>query len=65
MVIGYASHPLIDLLNEEGVQLFWPLPYWVRVLPEPLAIPVGSLREEIIYWIFKWLSWSLAFPMLS
>jgi inner membrane protein len=53
LVIGYASHPLIDLLNEEGVQLFWPLPYWVRVLPEPLAIPVDSIRGKIIFWIFK------------
>jgi inner membrane protein len=53
MVIGYASHPFIDLFNPEGVQLFWPLPYWVRVLHEPLAIPVNSLREEIVCLIFK------------
>ncbi|MDF2719921.1 MAG: LexA-binding, inner rane-associated hydrolase [Paenibacillus sp.] len=25
LVAAYASHPLIDLLNENGVQLFWPL----------------------------------------
>jgi inner membrane protein len=53
LVIGYATHPFIDLFNPEGVQLFWPLPYWVRVLPEPLAIPVNSLREKILCSIFE------------
>ncbi|MBX6396252.1 MAG: metal-dependent hydrolase [Alicyclobacillaceae bacterium] len=46
--IGYASHPLIDLLNEEGVELFWPLPVRIRFLPRALAIPVDSFRETVL-----------------
>ncbi|QQE79665.1 metal-dependent hydrolase [Alicyclobacillus sp. SO9] len=47
--IGYASHPLADLLNPQGVQLLWPLPWWVKVLPEPIAIPVESGREALLH----------------
>lgn len=47
-IIAYASHPLIDLLNEKGVQLFWPNKMRVRVLPKFIAIDTGSMAETII-----------------
>jgi inner membrane protein len=46
-IIAYASHPLIDLLNEKGVQLLWPLPVKVRFLPHCIAIDTGSASEKV------------------
>ncbi|ATY84537.1 metal-dependent hydrolase [Kyrpidia spormannii] len=46
--IGYASHPAIDPLNEEGVELLWPWRFRVKLLPNPLAIPVESFRETVL-----------------
>ncbi|GIM47624.1 hypothetical protein DNHGIG_31730 [Collibacillus ludicampi] len=46
--IGYASHPLIDLFNEEGVELLWPLRIRVRLLPRFLSIPVESFAETLL-----------------
>lgn len=50
-VAGYASHPLIDLLNENGVQLFWPVKGKIRLLPKPIAIDTGSSGETVIRWL--------------
>jgi inner membrane protein len=47
-ITAYASHPLIDLLNEKGVQLFWPIKIKVRLLPKFIAIDTGSMGEIII-----------------
>ncbi|MFD0692954.1 metal-dependent hydrolase [Paenibacillus sp. GCM10027628] len=44
-IISYASHPLIDLLNDKGVQLFWPIKLKIRVLPKWMAITTGSIVE--------------------
>lgn len=44
---GYATHPLIDLLNPQGVVLFWPYPARIRLLPEMLSIPVQSFAESV------------------
>jgi inner membrane protein len=53
LVIGYASHPFIDLFNPQGVQLFWPLPFWIKLLPDFLAVPVESPMEDIVRLILK------------
>lgn len=57
--IGYASHPAIDLFNEEGVELLWPLRFRVKLLPNPLAIPVESVREAILRGVMSAFSFML------
>lgn len=47
-LLAYASHPLLDLLNEQGVALMWPLRIKFRLLPKFLAIKTGSASEGII-----------------
>ncbi|MFH5184329.1 metal-dependent hydrolase [Paenibacillus sp. TAB 01] len=46
-LLAYASHPLIDLLNEQGVALFWPVRTKIRLLPKFLAIDTGSRAEDV------------------
>ncbi|SHL20239.1 metal-dependent hydrolase [Alicyclobacillus tolerans] len=57
--VGWTSHALIDLLNPQGVMLFWPMPtpslqkrlHWNGFIRNPvplLTIPVQSLGEEIL-----------------
>jgi inner membrane protein len=48
-MLAYASHPLIDLLNEQGVQLLWPMKVKVRLLPRWLAIETGSAAEVLFH----------------
>lgn len=50
-IVSYASHPLIDLLNERGIQLFWPLPMKIRLLPKFIAIDTGSTSETVFRWL--------------
>jgi inner membrane protein len=57
--IGYASHPLLDLLNEEGVELLWPLPLRVRFLPRALSVPVDSFLETVFRGILTACSFGL------
>jgi len=45
-IVGYATHPAIDLLNEQGVRLFWPLNAKIKLLPRFLAVETGSLVEK-------------------
>jgi inner membrane protein len=59
--IAYASHPLIDLLNEQGVQLFWPIKIKVRVLPKFIAIDTGSVSETVFRWLLLILSLCIPF----
>ncbi|WP_442601544.1 metal-dependent hydrolase [Paenibacillus sp. KN14-4R] len=47
-IIAYASHPLIDLLNVQGVALLWPFKLKFRLLPKYLAIETGSSGELIV-----------------
>ncbi|AZS15960.1 metal-dependent hydrolase [Paenibacillus lutimineralis] len=47
IIAAYASHPLIDLLNDQGVALLWPLNRKFRFLPKPVAIDTGSLQEIV------------------
>lgn len=45
---GYISHPLVDLLNTQGVEILWPLKLRFNLLPPGLGIGVGSKTEERI-----------------
>lgn len=44
-ITAYASHPLLDLLNEQGVQLLWPIKGKLRLLPRIIAVDTGSVVE--------------------
>jgi inner membrane protein len=46
-ILAYGSHPLIDLLNERGIELFWPVPFKIRILPKFIAIDTGSMSETV------------------
>lgn len=50
LTLAYASHWFLDLLNEQGVELLWPLPIRVKLLPSVLAIPseADSLRQNLL-----------------
>ncbi|SDD58645.1 inner membrane protein [Paenibacillus sp. UNCCL117] len=48
---AYASHPLIDLFNEQGVQLLWPLKLKIRLLPRFMAVDTGSTGEVMFRWL--------------
>ncbi|WP_159886944.1 metal-dependent hydrolase [Paenibacillus puerhi] len=48
---AYASHPLIDLFNEQGVRLLWPLKLKIRLLPRMIAVDTGSTAEMIFRWL--------------
>ncbi|UKS28840.1 metal-dependent hydrolase [Paenibacillus sp. HWE-109] len=61
-LISYASHPLIDLLNERGVELFWPISFKIRILPKFIAIDTGSASETVFRWLL--LIVSLLVPLL-
>jgi inner membrane protein len=62
-IMAYASHPLIDLLNDKGVQLFWPIPWKIRVLPKWMAITTGSSIETVFRFLLFVLS--LGIPFLT
>lgn len=61
-IVAYASHPLIDLLNERGIQLLWPLPMKIRLLPKFIAIDTGSASETVFRWLL--LAVSLLIPFM-
>ncbi|MBD0378969.1 metal-dependent hydrolase [Paenibacillus sedimenti] len=61
-IISYASHPLIDLFNDKGVQLFWPIKPKVRLLPKWMAVTTGSVVETGIRFVL--LIISLGIPLL-
>lgn len=68
-MLAYASHPLIDLLNDRGVQLFWPVPFKIRLLPKWIAIDTGSVSETVFRWILLIIClalpfWKYAWPYL-
>ncbi|MCZ8518629.1 MULTISPECIES: metal-dependent hydrolase [Paenibacillus] len=50
-MLAYASHPLIDLLNEQGVELLWPLRIKFRLVPKFLAVDTGSEMETAIRYL--------------
>ncbi|OXM83800.1 metal-dependent hydrolase [Paenibacillus rigui] len=48
---AYATHPLIDLFNEQGVALLWPIRKKIRLLPKFMAIDTGSRGEAIFCFV--------------
>ena len=48
VLIGWSSHWFIDLFNREGVQLFWPLPLWIKLIPGDLGVATGSGVELLL-----------------
>ncbi|WP_248927934.1 metal-dependent hydrolase [Paenibacillus hamazuiensis] len=46
-VVAFASHAFIDLFNEQGVELLWPLKIRFRLLPKFIAIETGSWAESV------------------
>lgn len=64
-VAAYASHPLIDLLNENGVQLFWPLKSKIRLLPKFMAVETGSAVEAALRWILLLVSLWIPFSTID
>jgi len=47
-VAAYASHWFLDLFNEQGVELTWPLPFRIKFLPSLLAVGTDSWAEVLI-----------------
>jgi inner membrane protein len=51
-VAGYLSHPLLmDILNPEGAQLLWPIPWMIslaRILPYPLTFSTEDWMERVV-----------------
>ncbi|TCZ75819.1 metal-dependent hydrolase [Paenibacillus albiflavus] len=47
-LLAYASHTLLDLFNEQGVALLWPLRMKFRLIPKFLAVKTGSVTERLI-----------------
>ncbi|MDF2961099.1 MAG: LexA-binding, inner rane-associated hydrolase [Paenibacillus sp.] len=64
-IAAYASHPLIDLLNEKGVQLFWPLKWKVRLLPKWMAVDTGSTGETVFQWMLLAVSLWIPFSTIE
>ena len=48
-VMGYFSHPFLDIFNKEGVQIYWPNQKW-GIFPgkEEQRIAVGSGAEHVL-----------------
>lgn len=47
-VAAYASHWFLDLFNEQGVELAWPIPFRFKFLPSLLAVGTDSFVEGLI-----------------
>lgn len=67
VLLAYASHPLIDLLNDRGVELLWPLKVHIRLLPKFMAIDTGSGGETVFRWLLLgvslWIPLSTVIPV--
>ncbi len=68
-ILSYASHSFIDLFNDRGVQLFWPIPFKIRLLPKWIAIDTGSVSETVFRWLLLALSliipfWTYVLPQI-
>lgn len=62
---AYASHWILDLFNEQGVELFWPLPIRIKILPAILAIGTDSVAELIIRKILNVMHYFLLFVLVK
>lgn len=52
VIVGWVSHPLIDLLNPMGVRLFYPLEWWVKP-PKFLSIDVNGIGEGVLFAVLR------------
>jgi inner membrane protein len=68
LIAAYASHPLIDLLNDRGVELLWPLKLHIRLLPKFMAVDTGSVGEAVFRWLLLaaslWIPFSTIVPTI-
>ncbi|OAB28403.1 metal-dependent hydrolase [Paenibacillus macquariensis] len=55
---AFFSHIFLDLFNEQGVQLLWPLPYKIALLPGMISVSSQpySLVQTVLFQTFFWLS---------
>jgi inner membrane protein len=44
---GWASHLVADMLTVQGIELLWPIPFRIKLLPGPLALEGGGLVEQL------------------
>ncbi|MGO4276189.1 metal-dependent hydrolase [Paenibacillus sp. TAF58] len=68
-MLSYASHSFIDLFNDRGVELFWPIPFKFRLLPKWIAIDTGSVSETVFRSMLLLLSlvipfWTYVLPQI-
>ncbi len=47
LVIGYLSHLLTDAMTYRGVEMLWPVPLTVHILPPGVRFGNGGVRETI------------------
>jgi len=52
---AYLSHIVLDMFNEEGVQLLWPFPYHVSLLPNLVSVSSRpySLVQALLFIVFQ------------
>ncbi|MBI2411225.1 MAG: metal-dependent hydrolase [Candidatus Kerfeldbacteria bacterium] len=49
MILGYASHPIIDGFNKPGVEYFFPWRKRIRLLPKWLTTPVNGVVDQLLF----------------
>jgi membrane-bound metal-dependent hydrolase YbcI (DUF457 family) len=49
LVLGYASHLLLDACTRSGIPLLFPDTRRVHLLPKGLRLVTGSLAEEVLF----------------
>ncbi len=49
LVLGFASHLLLDACTRSGVPLWWPDTTRVHLLPRALRVTTGSLAEDAVF----------------
>ena len=49
LIIGYFSHPFLDMFSKEGVQFYWPKATWgVFPVKDEHRVTVGSAGEHVL-----------------
>jgi len=48
LLLGYASHLVLDACTRSGIPLGWPYPRRYHLLPSRLRVTTGSLAEEAL-----------------
>jgi len=47
IIIGYASHYILDALTKAGIEFFWPWKKRIGLLPRRLRVKTGGLLDNI------------------